>query len=438
MPAAWPRAAAAADTGGQRAGSSLDCRRQPALRSVVVDISTWHPMGGMNHHDYVSRRDRVRSENWPPAVRGDLIRPARSRLRRGAGCLQRHDRQAPGGHRALPRRRRRRRVRAVLPRARHRGRGPRRRANGAGLGTCDDGLVIDLSQMKGVRWVDPGWPAPRRWAAGVSGARWITPRIAFGRPVPVRFSSRGPAWGAASRLGGGIGYLTRQYGLSIDNLLSVDMVLADGRLRHRQRRGSTPTCSGRVRGGGGNFGVVTSFTVQAASTVSMVLWRPDVWPLEDGRRGAALTVGTSLTAPEEVGGFFAFLLVPPGPTFRSISTAGPCAASCGAAPARRTRRRRWLSPIRGGRKPPALDFGGPVPFILPCRACSTPSTVPDSSGTGGPTTSRVDRRAIALHDGAWLEAAQEALHDASVPGQRGGRPGDRMTPPPRASAKPLR
>src|SRR5262245_37133209 len=98
--------------------------------------------------------------------------------------------------------------------------------NGGGLGTCDDGLVIDLSQMKGIR-VDP---AARTVRVG-GGCVWGDVDHAthpFGLAVPCGFIS---TTGVASlTLGGGIGYLTREYGLTIDNLLSADVVLADGSL----------------------------------------------------------------------------------------------------------------------------------------------------------------------------------------------------------------
>src|SRR5262245_8449464 len=96
--------------------------------------------------------------------------------------------------------------------------------NGGGLGTCDDGLVIDLSPMKGIR-VDP----VGRTARVEGGCVWSDVDHAthpFGLAVPCGFiSSTGVA---GLTLGGGIGYLTREYGLTVDNLLSVDVVLADG------------------------------------------------------------------------------------------------------------------------------------------------------------------------------------------------------------------
>ena len=102
--------------------------------------------------------------------------------------------------------------------------------NGAGLGTCDDGLVIDLSRMKGIR-ISPADKTVRVEAGCVWGDVDHATH-AFGMATPSGFiSSTGVA---GLTLGGGIGYLTRRYGLTIDNLLSVDMVLADGALRHSE------------------------------------------------------------------------------------------------------------------------------------------------------------------------------------------------------------
>jgi len=125
--------------------------------------------------------------------------------------------------------------------------------NACGLGVCDEGLVIDLSPMNYVR-VDPKrrpcWPAAVRFGATLNHATH-----AFGLAVP-RASFR--LQECRTDFSGGIGYLTRRYGLTIDNLLAVEMVLADGRFVTASAK-ENPDLFWAVRGGGGNFGVVTSF-----------------------------------------------------------------------------------------------------------------------------------------------------------------------------------
>src|SRR6266480_537702 len=126
--------------------------------------------------------------------------------------------------------------------------------NAGGLGICDDGLVIDLAPMKYTR-IDP---AARTVTAG-GGCTWGDvdhANHAFGFAVPSGIISTTGVGGLT--LGGGVGHLTRKFGLTIDNLLSAEVVLADGR-RVWASAESHPDLFWAIRGGGGNFGVVTSF-----------------------------------------------------------------------------------------------------------------------------------------------------------------------------------
>ena len=181
--------------------------------------------------------------------------------------------------------------------------------NGAGLGTCDDGLVIDLSRMKGIR-VDPMAKTVRVEGGCVWGDVDHATH-AFGMATPCGFISTTGVAGLT--LGGGIGYLTRRYGLTIDNLLSADVVLADGSFVTASDKENSDLFWA-LRGGGGNFGVVTSFEFRLYP-VDTVNFGPTFWPLEESAIVLKAFTEFIKTAPETVSGFFAYLVVPPAPMF---------------------------------------------------------------------------------------------------------------------------
>src|ERR671925_462690 len=143
--------------------------------------------------------------------------------------------------------------------------------NGPGLGSCDDGIVIDLSLMKSVR-VDPATRTVRVDAGCTSGDVDHATHP-FGLAVPFGIVSTTGVAGLT--LGGGTGYLTRKHGLTIDNLLEADVILADGSVVTASKS-QHPDLFWGVRGGGGNFGVVTSFLFQA-HPVSTVYAGPIFW-----------------------------------------------------------------------------------------------------------------------------------------------------------------
>ena len=181
--------------------------------------------------------------------------------------------------------------------------------NGGGLGTVDHGLVIDLSPMKGIR-VDPG----RRTAQVQGGATFGDldhATHAFGLAVPGGIISTTGVAGLT--LGGGLGHLTRGLGLTIDNLLEVDVVLADGTFV-TANADEHDDLFWAVRGGGGNFGVVTSFTFRL-HPVSTVVAGPMLYELDQAAHVMKWFAEFLPSAPRELGGFFAFLTVPPGPPF---------------------------------------------------------------------------------------------------------------------------
>jgi TolB-like protein len=181
--------------------------------------------------------------------------------------------------------------------------------NGGGLGSCDDGLVIDLSRMKGVR-VDP----TRRTARLEGGCTWGDvdhATHAFGLATPSGIISTTGV--GRLTLGGGIGYLTRKFGLAIDNLIGADMVLADGRFVTASAA-EHPNLFWAIRGGGGNFGVVTSFLFQL-HPVKAVVAGSTLWLLNEAMDLMGWYRDFITTASEDMNGLFAFLTVPPEPPF---------------------------------------------------------------------------------------------------------------------------
>ena len=181
--------------------------------------------------------------------------------------------------------------------------------NGAGLGTCDDGVVVDLSLLKDVE-VDPANKTVRV-GGGCTWSEVDTATNEHGLATPSGIISTTGVGGLT--LGGGLGHLTRKYGLTIDNLLEAELVLASGE-RVRASAGENPDLFWAIRGGGGNFGVVTSFTFRLHE-VGTVIGGPTFWPVEQGAEILSAYREFLPSAPRELNGFFAFHTVPPGPPF---------------------------------------------------------------------------------------------------------------------------
>jgi FAD/FMN-containing dehydrogenase len=226
--------------------------------------------------------------------------------------------------------------------------------NAGGLGICDDGLIIDLSRMRGVH-VDP---AARTVRVG-GGCTWGDvdhATHAFGMAVPSGIISTTGVGGLT--LGGGIGHLTRKCGLTIDNLLSADLVLADGRFVTASQD-ENQDLFWAIRGGGGNFGVVTSFLFRS-HPVDTVYAGPMLWPLEQSAAVMQCYREFITEAPEDVNGFFAFMTVPPAPPFpEELHGNKMCGIvwCCQGPPAQAEQD---LEPMRKAGKP-AFAHLGPVP-----------------------------------------------------------------------------
>jgi FAD binding domain/Berberine and berberine like len=145
-----------------------------------------------------------------------------------------------------------------------------------GLGVCDAGMVIDLGQMKGIR-VDPEARTARAQAGALLGDLDRETQ-AFGLAVPAGIVTHTGLAGLT--LGGGVGWLERKYGLTIDQLLSVDVVTAEGEFLRASEEENADLFWG-VRGGGGNFGIVTEFEFRLNPVGPTVLAGPIMWAMED-------------------------------------------------------------------------------------------------------------------------------------------------------------
>jgi hypothetical protein len=228
--------------------------------------------------------------------------------------------------------------------------------NGAGLAVCDRGLVIDLSPMKGVR-VEPDTRTVRA-EAGCTQADLNHAAGGFGLAVPVGIISTTGIAGLT--LGGGTGYLTRKYGLALDNLLEADVVLADGNFVTANAEKNSDLFWA-IRGGGGNFGIVTSFLFRAHH-VDQIFAGPMLWDLEHAREVLEWYRDLAPRLPEELYGFFAFLNVPPGPPFpeelHAKTMCGIVWAYCGALDGVE----KAFGPVRSFR-PPRFELTGQMPYL---------------------------------------------------------------------------
>jgi FAD/FMN-containing dehydrogenase len=181
--------------------------------------------------------------------------------------------------------------------------------NGPGLGTCDDGVVIDMSLLKDVH-VDP----EARTVRVGGGCTWGEVDAAtgeYGLATPSGIISTTGVGGLT--LGGGMGHLTRKCGLTIDNLLEAELVLASGETV-RASADEHPDLYWAIRGGGGNFGIVTSFVFRLHE-VGTIFGGPTFWRADQGAEVLSAYREFIGDAPRELNGFFAYHIVPPGPPF---------------------------------------------------------------------------------------------------------------------------
>ncbi|HLJ46592.1 MAG TPA: FAD-binding oxidoreductase [Bryobacteraceae bacterium] len=229
--------------------------------------------------------------------------------------------------------------------------------NAGGLGVCDDGLVIDLSLIRYVH-VEP---SSRTVRVG-GGCMWRDvdhATHAFGLAVPSGIISSTGVGGLT--LGGGLGHLTRKYGLTIDNLLSADLVLADGSFVVASAEENSDLFWA-IRGGGGNFGVVTSFLFQA-HPVHTICGGPMLWELDQAADIMKWYREFIAQAPVEITGFFAFMTVPPAPPFPEHLHFKKVCGVIWCYTGQLEEGNQILQTIRSYR-PPAFDFFVPMPFPM--------------------------------------------------------------------------
>jgi FAD/FMN-containing dehydrogenase len=228
--------------------------------------------------------------------------------------------------------------------------------NGPGLGSCNDGLVIDFTRLKGVR-VDPA-ARTVRVEPGCTQGEVEHAAHAFGLAVPAGIV--GSTGVAGLTLGGGTGYLTRAHGLTVDNLLEADVVLADGRFVTANERDNADLFWA-LRGGGGNFGVVTSFLFKA-HPVKMVYAGPIFWDLKDAKKVMQTYRDFIGGAPVELGLFVGVKTVPPTDPFPKEHWGKRAVALIGAYNGSVDNGVRTMKPLRDALPAPLFDWMGEMPF----------------------------------------------------------------------------
>jgi FAD/FMN-containing dehydrogenase len=227
----------------------------------------------------------------------------------------------------------------------------------AGMAVCDDGLMVDLSLLNTVT-VDP---EARRARAGGGAllADLDAATLAHGLAVAAGLISHTGVGGLT--LGGGMGWLTRKFGLSIDNLVSAEVVTADGRLQ-RAAEDENPDLFWAVRGGGGNFGVVTSFEFALHQLDPMVQFGLFFWSLDQGAEALRLAREITAAMPGEVNAVVAALNAPPAPFVPQQHHFAPGYAllltGFGSAP----EHAQLVTQIRES-LPPLFDLVTPMPYV---------------------------------------------------------------------------
>jgi FAD/FMN-containing dehydrogenase len=217
----------------------------------------------------------------------------------------------------------------------------------SGSSVCDGGIVIDLSRMKGI-WVDPA--KQTAWAqAGLRLCELVQATQAYG--LATTTGTIGGTGLAGLTLGGGLGWFMGKYGLTIDNLLSVDIVTADGQVL-RASATEHPDLFWGVRGGGGNFGIVTAFEFQLHA-IGPVLAGKVVYPMRSAREVLRFYREYTSSVPDELTAYASLMTTPDGLPAIAVNL-----CSCGSLDAVE----RLVEPIRKF-GPPLVDLIRPKSYL---------------------------------------------------------------------------
>jgi FAD/FMN-containing dehydrogenase len=229
--------------------------------------------------------------------------------------------------------------------------------NVAGFGTCDGGVVIDLSMMKGIEV-----NATARTATAQPGLTWGEFDQATQASGLATTGGQISTTGVAGfTLGGGIGWLVRKYGLTIDNLLSADLVTADGRLMSASAS-VNPELFWGLRGGGGNFGIVTSFRYRLHQVGPNVYAGVLFYPLNKADDVLHFYRDWAPEQPDEITTLAMFMTAPPLPFVPEKFQGKPLLAIASCYTGTPEQGKELLRPLREF-EPPAFDTMAEVPYL---------------------------------------------------------------------------
>ena len=221
--------------------------------------------------------------------------------------------------------------------------------NVAGLATCDDGIVLDLSPMKAIT-VDPA----ARTARVEPGVKWTEmDRATQEHGLATVGGTVGDTGVAGLTLGGGFGWLSNKHGMTVDNLLSVEIVTADGRQLKASAR-ENADLFWAVRGGGGNFGVITSFEFRLHPVGPMIVGGGVFHPLTNGVEMLKFFRNFIATTPDELTVYAGIMTHP---------QAGPLVAMAAAYVGPREEGEKAIRPLKEFGSP-VQDLLGPIPYLV--------------------------------------------------------------------------